>query len=439
MTPVRPMGFRLHWLVLIPIGVLVLCHAAGWLALASVAREAALFVPRTQSAIVLALAIVVARAAAAPRPIRRRITVLVTVAAAVAFVAVPLPRQVAGHSIMPGGSDVSSTRQTFEDRFPVTAGRVYFHSHLGDIVMVAIDRALGASESTPARAYAVLSRLAGFLFLLELLVAAAWHRWSRRVCRYAALCLAAPVSLLFFGYWELGYLSLSAGAVPLLALGRQRPRLGTQASQLIAGGLQGLHTALHGFGVLGVAGGALAALTGGRSRGQRLMNAATFTAAAVALYLGWIFLYVTLGELSLTWSRELGSRPWAETAIIDRRFAAPLLSVAGFAEFGFFSALAGVPLLALAMATVRPALALPAAAFGLPGLLFLFRWWPVSAPFNLDLLLVVFPGVLAACWALASSRRQSWLGLGTLALLHVLLWSAVGSALFDRVWAGGAP
>ena len=34
--------------------------------------------------------------------------------------------------------------------------------------------------------------------------------------------IVSPISLLFFGYYELGYLAMNVGVVPLLALGNSR-------------------------------------------------------------------------------------------------------------------------------------------------------------------------------------------------------------------------
>jgi len=334
---------------------------------------------------------------------------------------------------MPGGNDTGSSRGQFENRFRVDRGDVLFHSHLGDVVMTALDGAFGRSETSPARAYDTLSRLAGLLFLLELGLAAAWHRWSRQSCRYVGLAIGTPLCLLYFGYWDLGYLSMAAGVVPLLALARRRMALRAHAAALVGGGLQGLHAALHGFGLLGLAGGAMAALSRPGDALRRCVRSTTFTSAGVAFYLGWVFFYVTLGRLSVEWERQLGYRPLFESMVFDNKIANPLLSQAGFGEFGLFSALSGVPLLAMALLWARRATLVPTILFALPGLIFLVRWWPPSAPFNLDLMLSVFPGLFAACWVLASSRRTSLRALVVLAGMHVLLWTTVGNGIFSRV------
>jgi hypothetical protein len=430
----------LEWLLIAVTSAMVIFHVAGWIAAAGIfwQEQVTLHVPRIQSAIVIGLALLVLRATSAPRRHRRFVVLCALVVAAVSFVTVPLPRQFdspadPGESLMPSGSDAGRSRGQFEDRFRVDRGDVLFHSHLADVAINALDSAFGRTETSPARAYDTLSTLAGLLFLLELGIAAAWHRWSRQVCRYVGLAMATPLCLLFFGYWDLGYLSIAVGVVPLLALARGRMPVPAHAAALVAGFLQGLHTAFHGFGLLSLASGALAALSKPGDALRRVLRAATFTSAGVALYLGWMFFYVTLGRFSLIWERELGHRPFFESIAFENKLATPLFSQAGFGEFGLFSALSGVPLLALALLSARRAALVPAALYALPGLFFVVRWWPTSAPFNLDLLLSIFPGVFAACWVVACSRRTSMGALLLLSGLHVLLWTTVGNGVFARM------
>ena len=435
----RPAHQAVWWLLVGLTGTMLTLHAVGWMVTASVFwDQATLHLPRIQSAIVIGLGLLVLRATAAPRRRRRLIVLSVLVAVAVAFVAVPLPKQfnlpaAPGESLMPSGSDAGRSRGEFEDRFRVWQGDVHFHSHLSDVAITVLDGAFGRSDTSPGRAYDTLSTLAGLLFLLELGIAAAWHRWSRQSCRYVGLALATPVCLLFFGYWDLGYLTVAVGVVPLLALARGRMPVPANAAALVAGALQGLHTAFHGFGLLGMASAALAALGRPGNALRRGLSATTFASAAVALYLGWIFLYVAIGRLSLIWEREVGYRPFFESTVFEGKLANPLLSLAGLGEFGLFSALAGVPLLALALLSARRTTLMPTILYALPGLFFIVRWWPTSAPFNLDLLLSIFPGVFAACWVLASSSRTSMRALLVLVGLHVLLWTTVGTGVFARV------
>ena len=216
-------SLALQWLLVGVTSAMLLFHGVGWIATASVfwQEQVTLHAPRIQSAIVIGLALLVLRASSAPRRRRRLVVLCVLLVAAVSFVAVPLPKQFDGEGLMPGGNDTGSSRGQFENRFRVDRGDVLFHSHLGDVAMTALDRAFGRSETSPARAYDTLSRLAGLLFLLELALAAAWHRWSRQSCRYVGLAIATPLCLLYFGYWDLGYLSMAVGVVPLDGLRQQ--------------------------------------------------------------------------------------------------------------------------------------------------------------------------------------------------------------------------
>src|SRR6185503_6223201 len=146
---------------------------------------------------------------------------------------------------------------------------------------------------------------------------------------------------------------MAVGAVPLLALGRSRRSVEADAATLVAGALQGFHTAFHGFGMLGVAGGVLAAPTGSGRLLNRLVRTVAFISSAVALYLGWFFIYVTVAGLGLTWNRSFGYRPLFDALVFENRIANPLLSLLGLGEFGLFSMLSGVPLLALAVLSPR--------------------------------------------------------------------------------------
>lgn len=427
----------LRWGLLAAAAALLAGHAAGWVAaVAAAVPRLAVFAPRLPSAVTLALAVVVLRVDRANRLTRRRVVAVVLLLAAVALGTLALPARVGEHGIMPGGADTASSRQVFESRFRAAGGVVSFHSHLGDVAMTALDRALGRDAQSPGRAYDLLSRLAGLVFLIELAVAGAWHRWSRHVCRYIALALATPSTLLYFGYWELGYLSIAAGVVPLLVPSRARHGTAAEAAPLLAGCLQGLHTAFHGFGLLAMAGAALRPLGTRGPWATRLVRALAFTSGAVALYLGWVFIYLAVAQVSLEWAREIGSRPWRLPTVIDNRVALPLLSLDGLGEFGLFSLLSGVPLLALALPGARAAALTPALLQALPGLVFQIRWWPVSAPFNLDLLLAAFPGLFAAEWLLAGSRRRTALALALLAGIHIVLWLTLGNGLFARAWVG---
>ena len=100
---------------------------------------------------------------------------------------------------------------------------------------------------------------------------------------------------------------------------------------------------------------------------------------------------------------------------------------------------AGVPVFALAMLTAARSSLIPTVLYALPGLLFLVRWWPVTAPYNLDLMFAVFPGLFAACWVVASRHRTAMAAFALLMGAHALLWTMVGGGLFTRVWVTPPP
>jgi hypothetical protein len=244
--------------------------------------------------------------------------------------------------------------------------------------------------------------------------------------------------LLFFGYWELGYLSVAVGVVPLLALVRGS-KIRSDFAVVGAGLLQGFHTALHGFGMLGMIGGTLLTTTLRGAALTRMVRTLRFAAGAIAAYLGWTFFYVTVVGLTITYSRQLAARPLVEPIVLYERLVTPLFSRDGFAEVGLFALLSGVTVLGLALLTTGPSASVQAASYSLVMLMFLSRWWPVLAPYNLDLLLSVFPGMFAACWIMAASPRKGALAFGALLVTHVVLWSVLGSGMFVRDFVSGAP
>jgi hypothetical protein len=401
--------------------------------------EASPHVPRIQSIVVLGLGVLTVRAAALRRRRTRQLVVVtVLVMTLAAFLTLPLPPlRFEGSGYMADAADNINDRAKFERRFPIAVGpTTSFHSYLGDLVMTRLERAYAPSGNSTARAYATLSKLAGTLFLAELFIVAALHRYSRRVCRYVAVAIASPLALLYFGYYELGYLSLSGAVVPLLAI-RRGSDFRVTGSTLSAGLFQGFHTALHGFGLLGLGGGVLSLVAARAPAARRAVRTVAFASAGVAMYLGWVFIYVVGMGISIVVENTVqgfGFRRLFEDVIIDKRIAYPLFSVAGLTEIGLISMLAGVPLLVLAWLKSPRSALIVSAAYALPGLIFLASWWPPGAPLNLDLLMAAFPGLFAACWLLASSHERAVAALVLMVALHTLFWTNLGSTLLHRVW-----
>ena len=232
-------------------GTLVFLHVLGWILVAAELAGTTLYVPPIQAAIGLGLSLLVVRVAGARRRVRGTVAVSVLIVTAVAFLTVPMPVTFVDNTLMADGVQRVESRDRFERRFPLADGQVNFHSHLGDIAIISLDRFFGASETSVQPAFSALSHLAGLLFLAELLVVGTLYRWSRRACRYVGLAIGTPMASLYFGYWEVGYLAAAVGVVPLLLFRPNRGGVSTQASTMAAGALQGLHTAMHGYGAPG--------------------------------------------------------------------------------------------------------------------------------------------------------------------------------------------
>jgi hypothetical protein len=410
--------------------VLVFLHVLGWvLVVTKLGGASTLYVPPIQAAIGLGLSLLVVRVAGARRGVRRTVAVSVLIVTAVAFLTVPLPVRFVDNTLMVDGIERVEDRDLFERRFPLADGQINFHSHLGDIAIISLDRFFGASETSQQQAFNALSHLAGLLFLVELLLVGMLYRWSRRVCRYIGLAIGTPMASLYFGYWELGYIAVAVAVVPFLLFPPNRRGVSTQASAMAAGALQGLHTALHGFGILGMAGGALLALRA-ETFARGALRSLAFTSMAVALYLGWIFFYVMQFGWQIIYVRSFDSRQLLTSSIAAGRSVAPLLSLDGWAQVSMIGLLAGVPLLALALVRNSSRATVSVGLFALPGLLFLLRWWPAIFPMNWDLLMVMLPGVWAACWALSASRARSYAAVLVCVAMHFLLWSSVGNMWF---------
>ena len=435
---------RLVQAVLLLAGAALLFHAAAWLeALVIIVRD--LKPPPLQSAVVLALSAVLLRVSdVASRTWRIRSAVGALFVFAVMMVAMPLDHQFGGNGFMGDGYDYSQDRDKFERNIPAAGAHqeLHFKSHLGDFTMARIDRAAGRTETSPATAYALLSRIGGVIFLGELALLLVIFRGSRRVCRFVGLAFAAPLALTFFGYYEVGYLAVGIAVFPLIV--HAIARRGESSALDVAGSLQGLHAAFHGFGLLGIGGGALAAIA---ARHRRFAFAFRFAAFGLAFYLGWILIYIVglgMSIVSDPYASHIAYRKLFQLYYFDRRLVHPLFSWHGIGEVGMASLGIGVPLLALGLV---PAFARDAPAgtrtlerqaallFTLPALVFLILWWPsAGVEHDMDLLLGAFGAISAGAWLAARTPRAAFQGWIVLAATHVLFWAVVANRSMDRIW-----
>jgi hypothetical protein len=411
-------------------------HAATWAAAAGVVAKS-VYPPPLQSALALGGSALLLRAVNVSSHRRRMVWMGAILAVfGIAMVAVPLDLQFAGNGFMGDGVDYAQSRDKFERNIPVAGGHpeIQFKSHLGDLFLAGIDRMFGRTEESPAIAYRTLSRVGGLLFIGELLLVVIVLRGSRRACRYVGLALAIPLVIGFFGYYEVGYMSASAAAFPLLL---QSMRRRTQGHALeIGGGLQGLHAAFHGFGLLGIAGGVLAGL---RDRERQIWTACRFGAFALAAYLVWLLVYVVgfgLSVMSDPYSGHIAFRHLTTSAYFDRRLVHQLLSWRAVTEIGMVSLAVGVPLLVFALMRATSRFERHAALlYALPGLLFLVVWWPsAGVGHDMDLLLGAFAGVSAAIWLASRTPRTAFQAWIVLAVVHVMFWAVVADRTMERIW-----
>ena len=302
--------------------------------------------------------------------------------------------------------------------------------HLTVIVLKSLDAALGATAESPARAFRWLSALAGVLFVAELLGIAIVEGWSAGALRYLALCVAAPVTLFFFGFREIGYLSLSAAGIPLLLRGFSG--VGRQSTVIAAACVMGLRSAFHGFGLLSLAGGALSALVSVGTLRDRLTRGVVFGVWATAAWLGWLGWYLVGLKLPVDpgTAGNIMLRPLTTPYVADNLIVEPILSGSGMRDIVASAVVVGVPVLVLGLlsrggASRERRLAL---VFALPSLAFLVAWWPVQGvDMEMDLIFATFPAFFAGAWLCARTRGATASALVLAALAHVGLWSVVRS------------
>ena len=373
-----------------------------------------------QSGLLLGAAALLAWAARHPDLQRRRLVALATVATlGVAQQLLPL------HQPLRMGDSQTYTKD--RESFELFSGvrQIRFEAHLSHAILGRIDAMLGRDASSPSRALDVLMRAAGLVFIGAAVAIGVVEQWSPAVLRYLALAVAAPSALLYFGYRELGHLSLNVAAFPLLLRGL---RAGT--GHLEAGsGAFGLGAALHGFGLLSIAGAALASIGTGRLR-----TLLRVIAWAVAAYLGWVALYLVILKLPVVpgHAESVPLRPWLVDEI-GQRVNAAIFSRTGLRDVLLSLWVTGAPLLAMAasLRRVHPADVRAALLYSVPSLVFLVMFWPIQGlGVEMDLVFAAFPAMYAAAWMCAQDARQTRIALIVLASAHVVFWRVVLDSAF---------
>jgi hypothetical protein len=325
----------------------------------------------------------------------------------------------------------TASRQAFESYVGVT--HIRFEAHLSHAILGRLYDLLGRTAEAPNRAFDLLMRGGTAWFLGSALVIGFIERWSPLVVRYLGLALLAPSALLYFGYRELGHLSLNVAAFPLLARGLHHGSNRLEAGSL----LFGLGAALHGFGLLSLAGSWIAAFAARAPLAERARLALRIAVWGTAAYLGWVAVYAVLLKLPIVPGHveSIPWRPWLVDQVIpeDDRINAAILSVVGGRDLLFTGWVVGAPLLAVAVSLwrryrdeVRVAL-----CYAAPSTVFTIVFWPIQGlGVEMDLVIAAFPALYALAWVCAHDARRTLLAAALLVSGHLAFWRIVLDARF---------
>jgi hypothetical protein len=349
---------------------------------------------------------------------RRTIALCVLLAAAACCYTFPLSQPVR----MGDSQTYVQNRESFE--FYSGVGQIRFEAHLSHAILGRLDRLLGRTDDSPERALRLLMHAATAWFFVSAAIVGMVERWSQVSVRYLALTLLAPSALLCFGYRELGHLSLSAAAFPLVLRGLAGRTAHVEAGSALAGA----GAALHGFGLLSVAGLVLAA--GAFLRTARdVWPAVRIGIWATAFYAGWVVLYSIVWKLPIVpgHAEAIPVRPFLMDATGERLNSA-IASWIGVRDIAVSAWIAGTPLV-LAAASLRnryPREVRAALLYTIPSAVFLFLFWPVQGlAVEMDLVFAVFPAVYAAAWVCAHDAGRAVVAAVLLASGHLVFWRVV--------------
>jgi len=345
---------------------------------------------------------------------------------AIALIA-PLPTD---RFVMGDGSSIVQDRGNFDDIVARGAKVVRFSAHLAYRLLGRFDAALGSTADSPVEAYRMLSWLAGAVFAVTLWFLAATDRWSSRSVRYVALALMAPATLMYFGYLEVGYLSLAAAAFPFIA--RDLIKGDDMTPGLLFGAiLYGLGAAMHGIGYLSIAALFFAVIATGLPLRRRVVLAVALSGVAIAAALIWVWYYLAVLGFDVIPSHAAGGfimRSLWRPREAEGRILYPLFSIITARDIFFSGLIAGLPLVlvALSVRNQSPREARLALAFSIPcAIAFLLFWPPQGIAIEMDMIVALFPAVFALLWVSSASIRASIASGALLVLGHTVFWWVV--------------
>ena len=384
-----------------------------------------------QSYIALGLGLFVLLGSFAPTRRLRQVYVLGACALlAVSWVLCPLPVSASNetHFWMGDFNTYTEDRAHFNSYFGIQES-VRFHFHLVRPVLFLLDLALGSTDTSPSLALLVLSWLAGGVFLAGAVAIAHLEGWSAHVMRYLALAVAMPTGLFFFGYREVGYLPLSVTAFPLLVRGLTGTPGRRLAMLTASGAIHGLRSALHGFGLVALAGSIVAAMTQPAPLRGRLADAWTLLTSGATAYLIWLPWYLIVLGRDIVPGHAAGIplRGLLQQYAAEGRTVMPLLSPRGFSDVWHESLAVGVLLLMIGLVAGAPSAERRiAAGYSLISVAALMLIWPAQGiGLDIDTVFAIFPAVYAGAWLCAHSRRATGLGFVVAAVAHGVFWALV--------------
>jgi hypothetical protein len=368
-----------------------------------------------------------ARSAGAERRRHTAIAVLLVVAAA-GWLAPISPTLVQ----MGDANQVSESRYDFERYAGV--GFIRFEAHLSYAILGQLDRLFGRTDDAPRAAQIVLARAATVWFLLCALSVGVLERWSPFVLRYLGLVLLAPATLLYFGWREVGYLALNVAVFPWLVHGLQGRRWRLET----ASALSGLGAALHGLGLVSLAGVLFAAFQARAGLSDRMVQALRVATWGTAAYVGWVAIYLIVLKLPIDvgHAQYFPWRPLFADELLEGRINAAIFSATGARDLWWTGWVVGAPLLALAVSLwrryapeVRTAL-----VYSLPSFVFVVAFWPIQGlGEEMDLVFAAFPAVYALIYVCALDVRRTAIAAALLAAAHYAFWYVVLDPQFVNI------
>ena len=321
-----------------------------------------------------------------------------------------------GDAQQSGGS-----REAFEKYAGVH--NVRYEAHLSYVILGQLYRRAEPTEDAPARAQITLARAATCWFVLCAIGIGALERWSSLILRYLALVVLAPVTLPYFGWLEVGYMSLNVAAFPLLARGLR------DGSWRLEGGsaLAGLGAALHSVGLVSLIGAWLAALVASNPVADRVGRLLRIAAWGTAAYVGWIAIYVIVLNLPvvLGHAERFPWRPWFVDDVSQGRLNAAIFSAIGARDLLLTAWVVGAPLLLVAASLWRQRVdeVRMALGYAVASVAFTIFFWPIQGlGEEMDLIFAAFPAVYALAWVCAHDSKRTYVAAALLISAHYAFW-----------------